>query len=66
MPRTAATLIAYAAQSLNRGQQDSVETCKRIVNLLFPVYYNFKYMLSVILKLFVYIYVAECYLLHIA
>lgn len=26
MPRTAATLIAYAAQSLNRGQHDSVET----------------------------------------
>lgn len=28
MARTAATLIMYAAQSLNRGQHDSVETYK--------------------------------------
>lgn len=55
MPRTAATLTVYATQSLNRGQQDSVETCKKIVKLLFPLHCNFKYMLSVILKLFVYL-----------
>lgn len=31
MPKTAPTLIAYAAQSLNRGQHDSVETCKMTI-----------------------------------
>lgn len=36
MPKTAATLMAYAAQSLNRGQHESVETCKMTVHLLFP------------------------------